>query len=78
MEYINQKISSELEMGIVKEDTLKEFKRIIKQLKEENNIEAVILGCTELPLLFSDKVSPVPCLDTMKLHIDALINMIME
>lgn len=78
MEYINQKISSELEMGIVKEDTLKGFQRIIKQLKEVNNIEAVILGCTELPLLLSDKVSPVPCLDTMKLHIDALINMIVE
>ena len=78
MEYINQKISSELEMGIVKKDTLKEFQRIIKQLKEENNIEAVILGCTELPLLLSDKVSPVPCLDTMKLYIDALINMIVE
>ena len=78
MEYINQKISSELEMGIVKEDTLKEFQRIIKQLKEENNIEAVILGCTELPLLLSDKVSPVTCLDTMKLHVDALINMIVE
>ena len=78
MEYINQKISSELEMGVVKEDTLKEFQRIIKQLKEENNIEAVILGCTELPLLLSDKVSPVPCLDTMKLHIDALINIIVE
>lgn len=78
MEYINQKISSELEMGIVKEDTLKGFQRIIKQLKEENNIEAVILGCTELPLLLSDKVSPIPCLDTMKLHINALINMIVE
>ena len=38
----------------------------------------VILGYTELPLLLSDKVSPVPCLDTMKLHIDALINMIVE
>lgn len=78
MEYINQKISSELEMGIVKEDTLKGFQRIIKQLKEKNNIEAVILGCTELPLLLSDKISPIPCLDTMKLHIDALINMIVE
>ncbi len=66
MEYINQKISSELEMGIVKGETLKGFQRIIKQLKKENNIEAVILGCTELPLLLSDKVSPVPCLDTMQ------------
>lgn len=78
MKFINDKISSELEVGIVKDDTLQAFQRIIERMKANNEIEAVILGCTELPLLLNDEVSPVPCLDTMKIHIEALINGIVE
>lgn len=78
IEFINEKISAELEIGIVKEDTLLEFQKIIKRMKDENNIQAVVLGCTELPILLNDEVSPVPCLDTVKIHVQALINMIIE
>ena len=76
MEYINWKISSELELGIVREETF--FQKIIKRMTEEEGIEAIILGCTELPLLLNDEVSPVPCLDTMKIHIQHLIDWIVE
>lgn len=78
MDFINRKISSELELGIVREDTLRSFQEIIRHMKKEKGIEAVILGCTELPLLLNDEVSPVPCLDTMKIHIETLVNMIVE
>lgn len=78
MEYINCKISSELELGIVKQETLQGFQKIIKRMAEEEGIEAIILGCTELPLLLNDEVSPVPCLDTMKIHIRHLIDRIVE
>lgn len=78
MEYVNQKISSELEHGILKKETLEYFKKIIFRMQTEENIEAIILGCTELPLLLNDEVSPVPCLDTMQIHIQDIINMILE
>ena len=78
MEYINCKISSELELGIVNKETLQGFQKIIKRMAEEEGIEAVILGCTELPLLLDDEISPVPCLDTMKIHIQHLIDWIVE
>ena len=78
MEYINQKISTELELGIVKKETLQGFQKIIKRMQREEGIEAIILGCTELPLLLNDEVSPVLCLDTMKVHIQLLINMIVD
>lgn len=78
MEYINYKISSELELGVVKEETLQNFQKIIKRMQEEEGIEAIILGCTELPLLLNSEVSPVPCLDTMKIHIQLLIDLIVE
>lgn len=78
MDLINHKISTELELGIVKQDTLQIFQKIIERMKNEQGIDAVILGCTELPLLLSDAVSPVPCLDTMQIHIDTLVNKIVE
>lgn len=78
MEYINSKITSELELGIIKENTLQGFQKIIKRMQQEDNIKAIILGCTELPLLLNDEVSPIPCLDTMKIHIKLLIDMIVE
>ncbi|MCM1253916.1 MAG: amino acid racemase [Clostridium sp.] len=78
MEYINLKISSELELGIIKEETLRGFQKIIQRMQQDDSIEAVILGCTELPLLLNDEVSPVPCLDTMKIHIQLLIDLIIE
>ncbi|MBD5518743.1 MAG: amino acid racemase [Lachnospiraceae bacterium] len=78
MEYINCKISSELELGIIRKETLEGFQKIIKRMTEEESIEAIILGCTELPLLLNDEVSPVPCLDTMKIHIQHLIDWIVE
>lgn len=78
MEFINEKISLELELGIVKEETLKSFQKIIERMKKENGIEAMILGCTELPLLLNDEVSPVPCLDTMKIHVKSLVDYMVE
>ena len=78
MEYINQKISSELEHGIVKQETLECLQEIIIRMQTEENIEAVILGCTELPLLLNDRVSPVPCLDTMQIHIQDIIHEILN
>lgn len=78
MEFISQKISSELELGIIKRETLEEFQKIILRMKEECGIEAIILGCTELPIILNDEVSPALCLDTMKIHIKNLIDMIVE
>lgn len=76
--FINQKISHELELGIVKEETKAAFIRIVKRMKEEDGIQAIVLGCTELPLLFKDYETPVVCLDTMEIHVKSLIKMIVE
>jgi len=78
MKFVNEKIASEMERGIVKEETLKAFQKIILRMKQENGIEAVILGCTELPLLLNDKVSPLPCLDTMQIHVKSLVDKILQ
>lgn len=75
---VNERISKELELGIVKEETLSAFLKVIQRMKDEEGIEAVVLGCTELPLLFKGVETPVECLDTMQIHIATLIDWILD
>lgn len=76
-QYMAEHICNELEFGIIKEETFEQFLAIIQRLQQEG-AEAVILGCTELPLLFEGRSLPIPTLDTMQLHINALVDAIME
>lgn len=76
--FVNEKISQELELGIVKEETLSAFLKIVQRMKDEDGIQAIVLGCTELPLLFKGIKTPVDCLDTMQIHIQTLVNMIID
>lgn len=75
---ISDRIYHEFEFNIVKPEAVAEMIDVISRMKEEHGIEAVILGCTELPLILNDDISPVPCLDTVKIHIDKLVKLIME
>ena len=75
---IANRILTELELGIVKDETLAEFQNIIERIKNENGAEAVILGCTELPLLLNSGNSPLPVLDSVEIHIEKLIELAME
>ena len=71
---IAKRIFEELEVGIVKESTLKEFQSIIDKMRSEYQVEAVVLGCTELPLLLNSNNCSIPCLDSVEIHIKDLIN----
>ena len=77
-ELIAKRILEELEQGIVKESTLEEFRTIIERMHVEDGIEAVILGCTELPLLLNEKNCPVLCLDSVEIHLNKLIELAMQ
>ena len=76
-ELIARRIYEELESGIVREETLKEFLDIISAIRESRGIEAVILGCTELPLLLNPGNTPLPLLDSVDIHIDKLLELAM-
>lgn len=74
-ELVAKRIFEELELGIVKDETLKEFQALIVKMQKEQGIQAVILGCTELPLLLNEKNSPLPILDSVEIHIRKLIEL---
>jgi len=65
--WINELIFTDLCAGIFREDARRTMADIVSALAEEG-AEAVVLGCTELPLILTDKQSPLPILDTMALH----------
>ena len=74
-ELVAKKIFEELEFGVVKESTLQEFNAIIAKMQNEHQIEAVVLGCTELPLILNEENCVLPCLDSVAIHIKKLIEL---
>ncbi|MGT2906257.1 aspartate/glutamate racemase family protein [Streptococcus dentiloxodontae] len=71
--YIAEKISSELEHGIITKETQAAFARIVEEAALEGT-DAVVLACTELPLAFSGLELPVEIIDVIPHHIAALVD----
>ena len=77
-ELIGKRIFEELEIGIIKESTLAELVTIINRMRENDGIEGIILGCTELPLILNADNCPVRCFDAVDIHFKKLISLAME
>jgi aspartate racemase len=65
-EAINRIIFDELVYGVFKPEAVTYFQKVIGRLKDEG-CDAVVLGCTEIPLLVNDRNSPLPTLDSTRL-----------
>jgi aspartate racemase len=63
---IDQIIFDELVNGIFKSESLAVFRSVIDRLKSEG-CDAVVLGCTEIPLIVTPETSPLPVLDSTRL-----------
>jgi len=69
-QYIHDSIFKELNFGLLKETTRREYIRIIEsQIKRE--VEGIILGCTEIPLLIKQEHVSIPIFDTTSIHAEA-------
>jgi aspartate racemase len=64
---INRIIFEELIAGIFTETSIGYFQNVIRRMKDEEGCDAVILGCTEIPLIMNDDNSPLPTLDSTRL-----------
>lgn len=65
-EEINRVIMDELVYGVFKPSSVAAFQRAMERMKDEG-CDAVVLGCTEIPLIMSDANSPLPTLDSTRL-----------
>lgn len=63
---VNRIIMEELVYGICKPQRVAYCRSVIERLKSEG-CDAVVLGCTELPLIIDDANSPLPTLDSTRL-----------
>jgi aspartate racemase len=72
--YINEVIFNELCADKFLESSKQEFIRIIRRMVEEEEIQGVILGCTEIPLLVHPEDLDIPVFDSTHIHAKAAVN----
>ena len=71
---INQKLFSEIELGIFRDDTRQLLVSIIEKMINSDRIDSMILGCTELPLILTEpNYAGIPMLNTTKIHVNAIV-----
>ena len=70
---IHRRLFSEIELGIIKDSTREELLLIAKRMVEEDHIDSLILGCTELPLILTESRYGIPFLNTSAIHCESII-----
>jgi aspartate racemase len=63
---IDRIIMDELVYGVFRPESVTYFQLVIRRMKDEG-CDAVVLGCTEIPLVISNRNSPLPVLDSTRL-----------
>lgn len=76
-EAISSIIMDELVYGVFAPESIRRFREVIRGLADAGS-EAVILGCTEIPLIIDDNNSPLPTLDSTRLLARAALNRAVE
>jgi len=73
-DWIHARYVGELLVGSFREETRREFTALVARMCGEHEIDGVILGGTELPLLLdAPEIAGVPVLDTTALHVAAIV-----
>lgn len=70
-------IMNELVCGVFRPTTVAYFQEVIRGL-QSNDCDAVVLGCTEIPLIIDDRNSPLPTLDSTRLLARAALRRAVE
>ncbi len=63
---LNRIIMDELVCGVFKPEAIAFHQRVMARMKDAG-CDAVVLGCTEIPLIMNDANSPLPTLDSTRL-----------
>lgn len=71
--YIHDKIFSELEFGIIEPETKKRLIAITNNETDKQNCDGAIMGCTELPLIIKKGEIKVNYLDATAIHIEKIV-----
>lgn len=72
-QFIHEKLFSEIELGIIKDETRDGLLSIVKLMIERDGIDSIILGCTELPLILPGEAHGIPFLNTTAIHVESIV-----
>ena len=72
-DYIQLKLLTEIELGQFHNETRHGLLSIVKRMVDEDLIQGLILGCTELPLILTEEEFGIPFLNTTKIHVESVI-----
>lgn len=72
-DYIQKKLVQEILFKKIKEKTRQGLLMIIKRLIDQEAIDGVVLGCTELPLILPGDEYGIPFLNTTRIHAEAAV-----
>jgi aspartate racemase len=76
-EELNRIIMDELVCSVMKPESIAYHQQVITRLKDEG-CDAVVLGCTEIPLIIGDANAPLPTLDSTRLLARAALRRAVE
>lgn len=76
-ERIDRIIFDELVKGVIRPESRAYFEQVFSRLGERG-CDAVVMGCTEIPLLIDPARSPLPTLDSTRLLARAALNRALE
>jgi len=76
-EEIHRIIMEELVYGVFRPAAVAYFQRVIGRMKDEG-CDAVVLGCTEIPLIMNDANSPLATLDSTRLLARAALHLAVQ
>ena len=71
--YIHDAILDEMALEIFKPETKQRFLEIIAQL-QQRGAQAIVLGCTEIPILIKPADTTAPLFDTTHIHAQAAVD----
>jgi aspartate racemase len=71
---ISDIIYKELVKGEIPDKSKKQYLEIIDKLIKQHQIEGLILGCTEIPLLIKPNDLPIPAFNTTEIHANETVN----
>lgn len=77
-DYIHKIYFAELVKGIFLDETKQKLLSIVDKMIADDNIEGIILGGTELPLILKDGDRKIPFLDTTMIHVEEVVKVMLK
>lgn len=75
---IDRVIFDELCKGEVKVASKKFYQKVIDRMIEEDDVQGVIFGCTEIEMLLAQEDLCVPAFDTTQAHINSIVRLLVS